>query len=113
MTAYQAEVEARKILSDYIAVSGQQFTESEQTCISGKISEFREEGIKEAQAVAKAVSICAPEKARSESSQAVRDPAAVCGEIWFNGTDEQREAFKGGTQGRGRDEKPPEAWFDD
>jgi len=42
-----------------------------------------------------------------------RDPAAVCGEIWFNGTEEQRGAFSGGTQGRGRDEKMPKEWMDD
>jgi hypothetical protein len=38
------------------------------------------------------------------------DPARVCGDIWFNGTEEQRSAF-GSTEGRGRDERPPKEWF--
>jgi hypothetical protein len=48
-----------------------------------------------------------------EDKKQVRDPAAVCGNIWFNGTEEQRGSFEGGTGGRGRDEKPPKAWMDD
>jgi hypothetical protein len=42
-----------------------------------------------------------------------RDPNAVCGALWFRGTPAQREAFGGGTEGRGVNEKPPKAWFDD
>lgn len=42
-----------------------------------------------------------------------KDPQEVCGDIWFNGTPEQRAAFEGGTSGRGKDEKPPGAWWDD
>lgn len=42
-----------------------------------------------------------------------QDPGAVCGQLWFNGTETQREAFSGGTAGRGRDEAPPKAWMDD
>ena len=45
--------------------------------------------------------------------QEIRDPDAVCGDIWFNGTDEQRGSFGEGTEGRGRDEQPPDAWFTD
>jgi hypothetical protein len=41
------------------------------------------------------------------------DPDRICGNIWFNGTEEQRKAFSGGTAGRGRDEKPPKKWWDD
>lgn len=41
------------------------------------------------------------------------DPTRICGNIWFNGTEAQRGAFGGGTEGRGRDEKPPAAWWDD
>lgn len=44
---------------------------------------------------------------------AVRDPAAVCGSIWFHGTRNQRAAFGKGTEGRGRDEHPPKAWWND
>jgi len=42
-----------------------------------------------------------------------RDPAAVCGNIWATGTEEERAAFAGGTEGRSKDEQPPQAWFDD
>jgi len=51
-------------------------------------------------------------KARAIKEQAI-DPAAVCGDLWFNGTDQQRSAFAGGSAGRGRTEKPPEAWWND
>lgn len=44
---------------------------------------------------------------------AVEDVGAVCGDIWHNGSDEQRSSFTGGTQGRSRDEKPPDEWFQD
>jgi len=37
----------------------------------------------------------------------------ICGDIWFNGTEAQRSGFSGGTGGRGRNEKPPKAWWDD
>ena len=47
-----------------------------------------------------------------EKNQA-KDPPAACGNIWFNGTDEQRAAFGKGTEGRDRGDKPPKAWFDD
>jgi hypothetical protein len=43
----------------------------------------------------------------------VRDPAKVCGNIWFNGTEEQRKSMGKGTEGRGRDEHPPKAWWDE
>lgn len=46
-------------------------------------------------------------------TEQAKDPGAVCGNIWFNGTDEQRGSFAGGTKGRGRDEKPPKEWMDD
>ena len=42
-----------------------------------------------------------------------RDPAAVCGQLWFHGSDAQREAFGGGTEGRGPDEPPPGSWWDE
>ncbi len=41
------------------------------------------------------------------------DPDRICGNLWFNGTEEQRESHGDGTEGRGRDEKPPKAWWDD
>lgn len=50
--------------------------------------------------------------AESLAKQA-RDPEAVCGSLWFNGTEKQREAFGSGTEGLGTDERPPKAWFDD
>lgn len=46
-------------------------------------------------------------------AKAAIDPAAVSGNIWFNGTDEQRAGFSGGTAGRSRDERPPKEWWDD
>lgn len=49
----------------------------------------------------------------ADEIKAAQDPAAVCGAIWFHGTDAQRESFAGGTAGRGRDEKPPADWWDD
>lgn len=39
------------------------------------------------------------------------DPKRICGEMWFNGTEKERQAF-GSTEGRGRDEHPPKAWWD-
>jgi len=41
------------------------------------------------------------------------DPDRICGDLWFNGTDAQREAFGSGTEGRARDDVPPDAWWDD
>lgn len=37
----------------------------------------------------------------------------VCGNIWYNGSDDQREIFGGGTEGKTTDEQPPEEWWDD
>ncbi len=53
------------------------------------------------------------EKSYDGEEEKQRDPAAVCGGLWFNGTDKQRSAFGKGTEGRGREEKAPEAWMDD
>jgi hypothetical protein len=44
---------------------------------------------------------------------AVRNPEAVCGAIWFKGTEAQRKAFAGGTKGRSRKQKPPREWWQD
>lgn len=41
------------------------------------------------------------------------DPDRICGFIWNDGTDKQRGAFGSGTEGRGRNEKAPEAWWND
>lgn len=41
------------------------------------------------------------------------DEDRVCGDLWFNGTSDQRSAFGNGTEGRGRDERPPQAWWED
>lgn len=46
-------------------------------------------------------------------AEKARDPNAVCGDLWFHGTDDQRGAFGSGTEGRDRSEHPPKAWFDD
>ena len=46
-------------------------------------------------------------------AEKAQDPAAVCGNIWSNGTAAQRAGFAGGAAGRGSDEKPPKAWWDD
>lgn len=47
------------------------------------------------------------------AAYAVRDPAAVCGSLWSQGTETQRRGFAGGTEGRGPGEKAPSAWWDD
>lgn len=47
------------------------------------------------------------------AQMSARNPAEICGAIWFDGNETQREAFGGGTEGRGRDEKPPKDWWDD
>jgi len=96
-----------------LGIPYQKFTPDEQECIARKVKIHKDEGMEQDQAVRVAIKKCAPAKSKPESSQAVRDPDAVCGDIWFNGTDEQRGGFKGGTAGRGRDEKPPKAWWDD
>ncbi len=41
------------------------------------------------------------------------DPDRVCGALWSRGTDAQRDAFGGGSEGRGAGERPPQAWWDD
>lgn len=96
------------------------FTPEERECISRNISKKVREGWDRDQAVAASIAICAPRKARSKQQLAdamgefqVRDPASVCGFLWFHGTQAQREAFGRGTEGRGRDEKPPKRWWDD
>ncbi len=41
------------------------------------------------------------------------DPDRICGQLWSHGTPAQREAFGGGTEGRGQDDRPPAAWWGD
>lgn len=41
------------------------------------------------------------------------DPDRICGNLWSNGTESQRESFGDGAEGRERNEKPPAAWWDD
>lgn len=41
------------------------------------------------------------------------DSSRICGYLWFHGTDAQHNAFGNGDEGRGTDEKPPKAWWDD
>ena len=53
-------------------------------------------------------------KAPEEMAEyAVRDPASVCGYLWFHGSAAQRGGFGNGAEGRGPGEKPPKAWWDD
>lgn len=43
------------------------------------------------------------------------DPDKICGNIWWNGTPSQREAFGNGPEGRNPDddERAPEEWWED
>ncbi len=50
------------------------------------------------------------EETSTETAQ--DDPDRICGNIWFNGTEAQRAGFGDGTEGRGRDGKPPKKWWD-
>ncbi len=59
------------------------------------------------------VNMLAKQNDMTDIEKQIRDINAVCGAIWFHGTERQRDAFGGGTEGRGRDESPPRAWWDD
>jgi hypothetical protein len=95
-----------------------EFTPEERECISRHIRTKIREGWPRDRAIAAAIRICTNgKKSRKSEDERTRvelsaaDPAAVCGHLWFHGTDKQRSAF-GPTEGRGRDERPPKKWWD-
>lgn len=42
-----------------------------------------------------------------------QDANLICGDIWRDGPDGQRESFSGGTQGIARNAAPPPRWWAD
>lgn len=59
-----------------------------------------------------AKSLIVEEAIKAVGVEKAKDVSAVCGYLWFHGTDAQREGFGDGTEGRGREEKAPKAWWD-
>jgi len=53
------------------------------------------------------------DKIHLKSVEKQEDPHIIAANLWFNGTEKQREIFGNGSEGRGRSERPPGEWWNE